>query len=44
VAEREGKVVGVKKGKKIGTSFHPELTPSCTWHQAFLEACVSDEL
>lgn len=40
VAMNSEEVVGVKKGNIIGTSFHPEITPSLTWHRAFLDCCV----
>ena len=36
ISEYEGKVVAVKQGKIIGTSFHPELTDDIQMHQWFL--------
>lgn len=37
IAEYEGKVVGVREGRKMGTSFHPELTLDTQLHQYFLD-------
>lgn len=36
-ARHEGKIVGVRTGKIIGISFHPELTDDTTVHQELLE-------
>jgi 5'-phosphate synthase pdxT subunit len=36
LAEFEGKVVAVRQGKLLGTSFHPELTDSTAMHRYFL--------
>jgi 5'-phosphate synthase pdxT subunit len=36
LAEYQGKVVAVKQGRIIGTSFHPELTSDIRMHQWFL--------
>lgn len=36
LCEYGGKVVGVRQGKIIGTSFHPELTDDVRLHQWFL--------
>jgi 5'-phosphate synthase pdxT subunit len=36
LCEYEGKVVGVRQDKIIGTSFHPELTDDVRLHQWFL--------
>ena len=36
LSEYEGKIVAVKQGKIIGTSFHPELTDDIQMHQWFL--------
>ncbi|MEI7985871.1 MAG: pyridoxal 5'-phosphate synthase glutaminase subunit PdxT [Armatimonadota bacterium] len=36
LAEYQGKIVAVKQGKIIGTSFHPELTSDVRMHQWFL--------
>ena len=37
LAEYEGKIVAVKQGKIIGTSFHPELTDDVRMHEWFLK-------
>lgn len=37
LAEYEGRVVGVRQGGLIGTSFHPELTDDARMHRLFLE-------
>lgn len=42
IARLGNEIVGVKKGKKMATSFHPEITPSLRWHRAFLESCWSE--
>jgi len=36
IANYDGKVVAVRQGNRIGTSFHPELTDDTTFHQWFL--------
>ena len=36
VARHEGKIVGVRSGKIIGISFHPELTGDTTVHEELL--------
>jgi 5'-phosphate synthase pdxT subunit len=36
IADYEGKVVGVRQGNLVGTSFHPELTPDTRLHEWFL--------
>jgi len=36
VAEHEGKVVAVRQGNVLGTSFHPELTEDTRLHEYFL--------
>lgn len=36
VSEFDGQVVGVRQGKVLGTSFHPELTDDPRCHQFFL--------
>ena len=36
LAEHEGKVVAVRQGKLLGTSFHPELTEDLRMHRMFL--------
>ena len=36
LAKYEGKIVAVKQGKIVGTSFHPELTSDIRMHQWFL--------
>jgi pyridoxal 5'-phosphate synthase pdxT subunit len=36
LSEYQGKVVAVKQGKIIGTSFHPELTDDIRMHEWFL--------
>ena len=36
VAVYEGKIVGVRQGKLLGTSFHPELTDDTRLHEYFL--------
>lgn len=30
-------IVAVREGSKLGTSFHPELSPDCSFHKWFLE-------
>lgn len=37
LAEYDGQVVGVRQGKLLGTSFHPELTDDTRLHRFFLE-------
>ncbi len=39
--EREGRTypVAVRQGGLLASSFHPELTTDCRFHQAFLEIC-----
>lgn len=37
IAEYAGKVVAVRQGNRIGTSFHPELTDDIRLHRWFLE-------
>lgn len=37
IAEYQGKIVAVKQGKIIGTSFHPELTSDIRLHDWFLK-------
>jgi 5'-phosphate synthase pdxT subunit len=39
VAELEGRIVGVRQGKRLAFSFHPELTPDTRIHEYFLELC-----
>jgi len=36
VVNRDGEPVGVRQGKVLGLTFHPELTPGRRLHQAFL--------
>ena len=36
LAEHEGKVVAVRQGRLLGTSFHPELTEDLRMHRMFL--------
>jgi len=36
LAEIENKIVAVKQGNILGTSFHPELTDDIRLHQWFL--------
>lgn len=36
-----GEVVGVREGKSIGTSFHPELTPDNRFHKYFIDLVYS---
>jgi 5'-phosphate synthase pdxT subunit len=36
IATYEGKIVGVRQGKLLGTSFHPELTQDTRFHAWFL--------
>ncbi len=36
-AQYMGKVVGVRQGKRLGTSFHPELTDDLQLHEYFLK-------
>jgi len=36
IANYDGKVVAVRQGNRVGTSFHPELTEDTTFHQWFL--------
>ena len=36
IAEYEGQVVAVRAGKRLGTSFHPELTDDTRLHEFFL--------
>ncbi|HRK20440.1 MAG TPA: pyridoxal 5'-phosphate synthase glutaminase subunit PdxT [Fimbriimonadaceae bacterium] len=36
LAEYEGKIVAVIEGRRLGTSFHPELTDDIRLHQRFL--------
>ncbi|MBI5708420.1 MAG: pyridoxal 5'-phosphate synthase glutaminase subunit PdxT [Armatimonadetes bacterium] len=35
LAEFEGRIVGVRQGKLVGTSFHPELTDDTRFHEWF---------
>lgn len=37
LSEYEGRIVGVRQGNLIGTSFHPELTDDVRFHRLFLE-------
>ncbi len=37
LAEYDGKVVAVRKGNLVGTSFHPELTGDTRMHEWFLD-------
>lgn len=37
IAEYEGKVVAVRQGNSLGTSFHPELTDDTRLHEWFLK-------
>lgn len=37
VAQYDGKTVAVRQGRRLGTSFHPELTGDDRLHRAFLE-------
>ena len=37
LAEYDGKIVGVRQGNLIGTSFHPELTDDVRLHEYFLD-------
>ena len=37
ISEYEGKVVAVRQGRLLGTSFHPELTEDTRFHEAFLD-------
>jgi 5'-phosphate synthase pdxT subunit len=37
LSEYEGKVVAVRQGHKLGTSFHPELTEDTRFHEYFLD-------
>jgi 5'-phosphate synthase pdxT subunit len=37
IANYNGKVVGVLQGKRLGTSFHPELTDDRQLHEYFLQ-------
>ena len=37
LAEYGGQIVGVRQGKLLGTSFHPELTDDIRLHQFFLD-------
>ncbi|MEM3012948.1 MAG: pyridoxal 5'-phosphate synthase glutaminase subunit PdxT, partial [Candidatus Hadarchaeales archaeon] len=39
VAEVEGRIVGVRQGKLLALSFHPELTDDTRLHEHFLELC-----
>lgn len=36
VATYEGRTIGVRQGRRIALSFHPELTPDTRVHEAFL--------
>ncbi|MDR3691718.1 MAG: pyridoxal 5'-phosphate synthase glutaminase subunit PdxT [Fimbriimonas sp.] len=36
IAKYDGKIVGVRQGKLIGTSFHPELTDDIRLHRFFM--------
>jgi len=40
MAELEGRIVGVRQGKRLAFSFHPELTPDTRIHEYFLELCA----
>lgn len=37
LAEFEGKVVAVRQGNRVGTSFHPELTTDDRFHRWFMD-------
>jgi 5'-phosphate synthase pdxT subunit len=37
LAQYDGRIVGVRQGKLLGTSFHPELTDDTRLHQFFLK-------
>lgn len=37
LAEFDGRIVGVRQGKLVGTSFHPELTDDTRFHEWFLK-------
>jgi 5'-phosphate synthase pdxT subunit len=37
LAEHEGRIVAVRQGRLLGTSFHPELTEDVRMHELFLE-------
>ena len=37
----DGEIVGVKQGKKLGTSFHPELTTDNRFHKYFIDLVYS---
>ncbi|MEM2459826.1 MAG: pyridoxal 5'-phosphate synthase glutaminase subunit PdxT, partial [Candidatus Hadarchaeales archaeon] len=39
IAEFEGKIVGVRQGKMLALSFHPELTSDTRIHEYFLQLC-----
>ncbi len=39
LAEVEGRIVGVRQGKLLALSFHPELTEDTRMHEYFLELC-----
>jgi 5'-phosphate synthase pdxT subunit len=41
LARNERGIVAVRKGKVIGTAFHPELTGDTRIHELFLEMCAS---
>lgn len=36
LAKYDGEIVAVRSGNKVGTSFHPELTPDTRFHEWFL--------
>lgn len=37
-------IVAVREGSNLGTSFHPELSPDCSFHKWFLEEfCCNDK-
>ena len=36
ISSYEGKIVAVRQGRLLGTSFHPELTDDTRFHEAFL--------
>jgi len=39
IARYDGRVVGVRQGNLVGTSFHPELTADVRFHRWFLSLC-----
>lgn len=38
IARLEERIIGVRQGRRIALSFHPELTPDTMVHQAFLRS------